>query len=102
MTDQSPLSNRVKILSESQTIAMSKLARELADKGTDVINLSLGEPDFPTPENIRLAAKKAIDDGFTRYSPISGFKELRTAVSGKFKRENNLDYAFDQIVISTG
>ena len=102
MTEKQLLSKRVNNLEESQTIGMSKLARELADKGTDVINLSLGEPDFPTPEYIRTAAKKAIDDGFTRYSPIAGFKELRKAVSEKFKRENKLDYAFDQVVISTG
>src|SRR5436309_2418975 len=102
MIDNNALSHRVKTLSESQTIAMSKLARELADKGKDVINLSLGEPDFPTPEYIREAAKKAIDEGYTRYSPISGFNELRKAVSSKFKRENNLDYPFEQVVISTG
>ncbi len=102
MADQNPLSRRVNTLSESQTIGMSKLSRELSDKGVDVINLSLGEPDFATPLNIREAAKKAIDGGFTHYSPISGFTELRKAVSAKFKRENNLDYAFDQVVISTG
>ncbi len=102
MTDKDKLSKRVNSLEESQTIGMAKLARELAEKGVDVINLSLGEPDFPTPENIRTAAKKAIDDGFTRYPPISGFKDLRQAVSAKFKRENNLDYAFDQVVVSTG
>jgi aspartate aminotransferase len=102
MIENNALSDRVKKLSESQTIGMSKLARELADKGNDVINLSLGEPDFPTPVYIREAAKKAIDDGYTRYTPISGFNELRKAVSGKFKRENNLDYSFDQVVISTG
>src|SRR5947208_12633064 len=100
MTEKQLLSKRVNNLEESQTIGMSKLARELADKGKDVINLSLGEPDFPTPDYIREAAKKAIDDGYTRYSPISGFNELRKAVSGKFKRENNLDYQFDQVVIS--
>ncbi len=100
--EKNPLSNRINTLSESQTIGMSKLSRELSAKGIDVINLSLGEPDFITPEHIREAAKKAIDDGYTHYSPISGFAELRKAVSEKFKRENNLTYAPDQIVISTG
>ncbi len=100
--EKNPLSNRINTLSESQTIGMSKLSRELSAKGIDVINLSLGEPDFITPEHIREAAKKAIDDGYTHYSPISGFAELRKAVSEKFKRENNLTYAPDQVVISTG
>src|SRR5882757_8427830 len=100
--EKNPLSNRINTLSESQTIGMSKLSRELSAKGVDVINLSLGEPDFITPEHIREAAKKAIDDGYTHYSPISGFAELRKAVSEKFKRENNLAYAPEQIVISTG
>ncbi|MCX6291911.1 MAG: pyridoxal phosphate-dependent aminotransferase [Bacteroidetes bacterium] len=81
---------------------MSKLSRELSAKGFDVINLSLGEPDFITPDHIREAAKKAIDDGFTFYSPISGFPELRKAISAKFKRENNLDFKPEQIVVSTG
>ena len=81
---------------------MSKLSRELSAKGFDIINLSLGEPDFVTPEYIREAAKKAIDDGFTFYPPISGFADLRSAISAKFKRENNLDYSSDQIVVSTG
>jgi aspartate aminotransferase len=96
------LSDRCNFLSESQTIGMSKKSRELSAKGVDVINLSLGEPDFITPEHIREAAKKAIDDGYTHYTPISGFAELRKAISDKFKRENNLDYAPDQIVVSTG
>jgi aspartate aminotransferase len=96
------LSARINILSESQTIGMSKLSRELSSKGVDVINLSLGEPDFITPVHIRDAAKKAIDEGFTHYTPISGFAELRKAISEKFKRENNLDYSPDQIVVSTG
>jgi aspartate aminotransferase len=96
------LSDRCNVLAESQTIGMSKKSRELAAKGFDVINLSLGEPDFITPKHIREAAKKAIDDGFTHYTPISGFAELRKAISEKFKRENNLDYAPEQIVVSTG
>ncbi len=100
--EQNKLAKRLETLSESQTIGMSKLSRELSAKGFDVINLSLGEPDFITPLHIREAAKKAIDDGFTFYAPISGFAELRAAISEKFKRENNLDYASDQIVVSTG
>lgn len=99
---QRPLSKRVQHLSESQTIGMAKKSRELTAQGIDVINLSLGEPDFVTPEYIREAAKKAIDDGYTFYTPISGYPELRKAISEKFKRENNLDYQPDQIVVSTG
>jgi aspartate aminotransferase len=97
-----PLSDRIHGLAESQTIGMSKLSRELSSKGVDVINLSLGEPDFVTPLHIREAAKKAIDAGFTHYTPISGYLELRKIIAEKFKRENNLDYAFEQIVVSTG
>jgi len=100
--EQNLLSKRLESLSESQTIGMSKLSRELTNKGFDIINLSLGEPDFITPEHIREAAKRAIDEGYTFYPPISGFAELREAISAKFKRENNLDYAPDQIVVSTG
>jgi aspartate aminotransferase len=100
--EKHPLSNRINTLSESQTIGMAKMSRELSAKGFDVINLSLGEPDFITPDHIRDAAKKAIDDGYTHYTPISGFAELRKAVSEKFKRENNLNYAPEQVVISTG
>ncbi|HRU61610.1 MAG TPA: pyridoxal phosphate-dependent aminotransferase [Bacteroidia bacterium] len=81
---------------------MAKLSRELASKGIDVINLSLGEPDFVTPSHIREAAKKAIDDGFTFYPPIAGYAELRKAISAKFQRENQLDYKPDQVVVSTG
>ncbi|MEY4593942.1 MAG: hypothetical protein RIQ47_352, partial [Bacteroidota bacterium] len=99
---QSQLSKRVNNLSESQTIGMAKKSREMVAQGIDVINLSLGEPDFITPDHIREAAKKAIDDGFTFYPPIAGFPELRKAISEKFKRENGLDYKPDQIVVSTG
>ena len=99
---QRQLSKRVNALSESQTIGMAKKSREMVAQGIDVINLSLGEPDFVTPEHIRLAAKKAIDDGFTFYPPIAGFPELRKAISENFKRENGLDYKPDQIVVSTG
>ncbi|OKL39435.1 pyridoxal phosphate-dependent aminotransferase [Pontibacter flavimaris] len=96
------LSDRIMSLAESQTIAMAKKARELASKGYDVINLSFGEPDFQTPQYIKDAAKQAIDDGFTFYTPVPGYLELREEISKKFKRDNNLDYAPDQIVVSTG
>ena len=96
------LSHRVNQLEESATIAMARVSRELQEQGHDIISLSLGEPDFLTPENIRNAAKNAIDEGYTFYPPISGFADLRKAVSQKFKRENNLDYKPEQIVISTG
>ena len=98
----SKLANRVTRLHESQTIAMARLSRELQEQGHDIISLSLGEPDFITPEYIREGAKKAIDEGFTFYTPISGYADLRKAISAKFKNENNLDYQPDQIVVSTG
>lgn len=96
------LANRIEKLSESQTIAMAKLSRDLQSQGHDVISLSLGEPDFVTPLYIREGAKKAIDDGFTFYTPIAGFADLRKAISEKFKNENDLHYTADQIVVSTG
>ena len=100
--DSTRLSARINELEESQTIGMSKLSRELSEKGIDIINLSLGEPDFDTPIHIREAAKRAIDEGYTHYPPISGFMDLRKVISEKFKRENHLDYAPSQIVVSTG
>ena len=96
------LSTRINDLKESATIAMARLSRELQEQGHDIISLSLGEPDFVTPDNICDAAKKAIDDGFTFYPPIAGFRDLRIAISEKFKRENNLDFSPDQIIVSTG
>lgn len=96
------LSDRILSLSESQTIAMSRLSRELKEKGIDVISLSLGEPDFDTPSHIKDAAKKAIDENYTHYPPVAGYADLRKAISQKLKRENNLDYTPDQIVTSTG
>lgn len=99
---ETQLSARVNELEESQTIGMAKLCRELAEKGFDVINLSLGEPDFDTPAYIREAAKKAIDEGYTHYPPVAGFSELRKVISEKFRRENNLDYSPAQVVVSTG
>ena len=96
------LSERINRLSESQTIAMARRSRELAAQGVDVISLSLGEPDFPTPEPVKIAAKKAIDDNFSYYTHVSGYQELRQAIANKFKRDNNLDYKADDIVVSTG
>jgi len=96
------LSKRINNLSESQTIKMAKLGRELSAKGIDVINLSFGEPDFFTPDAVKEAAKQAIDDNYSYYTPVSGYPDLRKAIADKLKRENNLDYSFDQIVVSTG
>jgi aspartate aminotransferase len=81
---------------------MTKLGRELAAKGINVISLSVGEPDFNTPEHVKEAAKKALDDNFTRYSPVPGYPDLRQAIVDKLKKENNLDYDISQIVVSTG
>jgi aspartate aminotransferase len=96
------LSSRVEKLAESETLAMSRLGNELKEKGVDVINMSLGEPDFATPEFVKLAAKEAIDKNFSYYTPVPGYKELQEAVSLKFKRDNNLNYKPSQIVVSTG
>lgn len=98
----STLSQRIINLTESATLAMSRKSRELSQKGIDVINLSLGEPDFNTPDFIKEAAKKAIDENFTKYTPVNGYLDLREAISVKFKRDNNLDYSPDQIIVSTG
>lgn len=89
-------------MNESQTIAMARKSRELIAQGLDVINLSLGEPDFNTPDEIKIAAKKAIDDNFSFYTHVSGYLELRQAISHKFKRDNQLEYSAEQIVVSTG
>jgi len=96
------LSNRVNQISESQTIAMARKSRELKAKGIDIISLSLGEPDFATPDIIKEAAKKAIDENFSYYTHVSGYVELREAICGKFKRDNGLVYTADEIVVSTG
>lgn len=98
----STLSQRIINLTESATLAMSRKSRELSQKGIDVINLSLGEPDFNTPDFIKEAAKKAIDENFTKYTPVNGYLDLREAISVKFKRDNHLDYSPDQIIVSTG
>jgi len=96
------LSERLLAMEESATIAMAKKSRELKAQGLDVISLSLGEPDFFTPSFIKDAAKKALDDNYTMYTPVAGYDDLRESISLKFKRDNNLDYKKDQIIVSTG
>ncbi len=96
------LAERVSRIAESQTLRMARLGRELKAKGFDIVDLSLGEPDFTTPEHIREAAKKAIDEGYTHYTPVAGYPELRQAISDKLKRDSGLDYDPAQIVTSTG
>jgi len=96
------LSTRLQLFSEPETLKMAKLGRELRAKGIDVIDLSLGEPDFDTPEHIKEAAKKAIDDNYSHYTPVAGYPDLREAVCTKLKRDNNLDYKAENIIVSTG
>jgi aspartate aminotransferase len=96
------LSDKVNLISESQTIAMARKSRELKAQGIDIISLSLGEPDFKTPDVIKEAAIKAINEDFTYYTHVSGYVELRQAIAHKFKRDNGLDYTADDIVVSTG
>lgn len=96
------LSDRIKSLSVSQTLAMAQKSRELKAKGIDIISLSIGEPDFNTPDYIKEAAKKAIDDNYSKYPPVPGYADLREAISRKFKTENNISYSPDQIVVSAG
>lgn len=96
------LSDRINNLGVSQTLAMAAKARELKSNGIDVISLSLGEPDFETPDFIKEAAKKAIDDNWTHYPPVDGFPELKQAIIKKFQRDNNVSYQPDEIVVSTG
>ncbi len=96
------LSDRILNLGESATLEMTRLSRELKANGIDVITLSIGEPDFDTPENVKQAGKVAIDNNITHYPPVPGFLELREAIAGKLKRDNGLDFKPDQIVVSTG
>src|ERR1700730_4928569 len=96
------LSSILTRFSEPETLKMVKLGRELRSKGIDVIDLSLGEPDFDTPQHIKDAAKQAIDDNWSHYTPVPGFADLREAICSKFKRDNNLDYKPENIVASTG
>jgi aspartate aminotransferase len=99
---QMELAERLSRISEPQTIKMAKLSRELKAQGIDIVDLSIGEPDFDTPAHIREAAKKAIDEGFTHYTPVAGYLELRQAVVHKLQRDNGLEYTPEQIVVSTG
>jgi len=102
MDTTSILSERINNLSESATLKMTKLGRELAAQGANIISLSVGEPDFNTPDHIKDAAKRALDENYTRYSPVPGYPELRKAIVKKLKEENGLDYDISQIVVSTG
>ena len=96
------LSNRVKKIKPSFRLEMATVAAEMRSNGVDIVNFSVGEPDFNTPDFIKDAAKKAIDNNFSHYTPVPGLNSLRAAISGKFKRDNNLDYPAEQIVASTG
>jgi aspartate aminotransferase len=96
------IADRLSRIKPSATLAMTKIALEMKAAGRQVIDMSAGEPDFDTPENIRAAAKRAIDAGKTRYTPVDGTAELKQAVIAKFKRENRLDYAPNQIIVGTG
>lgn len=96
------LSDKVNNLAESATIAMASKSRELIAEGKDIISLSLGEPDFNTPDFVKKAAKEGIDQDYSKYMPVPGYLDLREAISNKFKRDNDLDYAANQIVVSTG
>ncbi|MCB0620124.1 MAG: pyridoxal phosphate-dependent aminotransferase [Saprospiraceae bacterium] len=96
------LSERVLQMEESATIKMAQLARDLKAEGHDVISLSLGEPDFDTPEHIKEAAKQALDEGYTKYTPVPGLPELREAIVRKFRRDNGLEFDVNQIVVSNG
>ena len=96
------LSSRLDLFAEPETLKMAKLGRELRAKGVDVIDLSLGEPDFDTPEHIKEALKKAVDDNYSHYTPVAGYPDLREAVCTKLKRDNNLDYKPENILVSTG
>ncbi len=97
-----PLSDRINSLPVSETLAMAAKGRELKEQGKDIISLSLGEPDFNTPDFIKDAAIQAINDDYNSYSPVNGYADLREAICRKFKRDNNLDYNINQIVVSTG
>lgn len=96
------VSDLLEKITESATLAMARMSRELAQQGHKVVSLSLGEPDFDTPDFIKDAAKKAIDDNVTHYPPVNGFLDVREAICRKFKRDNQLNYSPDQIVVSTG
>lgn len=96
------LSSKLSRFNEPETLKMAKLGRELRIKGIDIIDLSLGEPDFDTPKHIKEAAKKAVDDNFSHYTPVAGYLDLREAICTKLKRDNGLDYTSENIIVSTG
>ena len=96
------LSDRLQRLAPSATLAMSQKSSEMKAQGIDVINMSVGEPDFNTPDHIKEAAKKAVDDNFSRYSPVPGYPDLRKAIVAKLKNENGLDYTMNEVLVSNG
>ena len=96
------LSDRLNRLAPSATLAMSQRSNEMKAQGIDVINMSVGEPDFMTPDHVKMAGKKAIDDNFSKYSPVPGYLSLRKAIANKLKRENNLDYSASEVIVGTG
>src|SRR5690554_5254899 len=96
------LSARLLALSPSETFAMAQKSNELKEQGIDVINMSVGEPDFHTPDHVKHAAKQAIEDNYSFYSPVAGFPDLKEAISEKLQRENDLEYSPAQIVVSSG
>ena len=96
------LSSRLELFNEPETLKMAKLGRELRAKGVDVIDLSLGEPDFDTPDHIKESLKKAVDDNWSHYPPVAGYPEVRAAVCTKLKRDNHLEYLPENILVSTG
>ena len=96
------ISSRVAAMNESATLRMAQQAREMASKGFDIINLSLGEPDFDTPIHIKEKAKESIDLGYTKYTPVAGTLEIRNAISKKFSEQNGLHYSPDEILVSNG
>jgi aspartate aminotransferase len=96
------LAKRLQLFNEPETLRMAKLGRELRAQGIDIADLSLGEPDFDTPDHIKAAAKQAIDDNWSHYTPVAGYLDLREAICGKLRRDNRLEYTPDQIIVSTG
>src|SRR6056297_1001664 len=96
------LAQRIENMAASQTVAMNQRSKDMQAKGVDVINLRVGEPDFPTPSHIKKAAKKAINNNHTIYSPVPGYPELRKAITNKLKEENGLDYSPEQVIVSNG
>ena len=96
------LSNRIKLIQPSSTMALTSKASQLKSQGEDIIVLTVGEPDFDTPEYIKKDAKKAIDSGETKYTAVDGTADLKKAIVRKFKNENNLDYSLDEIIVSAG